>query len=117
MAKRTKLEPDCIVKLPRKLPKNLRQFFWDCRFSSLNGERDGDFVAYRILESGDWDSLVWLCRQTDEDCLRTLVCHHRGRGLDVEQLRFWQAIWNLPKREVDCWIHEESDLTWNRSAS
>ena len=105
-----------IVKLPRKLPKCLRPLFWDCRFSSLNGEGDGDFVAYRILECGDWPSLVWLCRQAGEESLRSLVCQNRGRGLDLEQLRFWQAIWNLPKREVDRWIREESDSTWNRSA-
>ena len=105
-----------IVRLPRKLPKRLRQFFWDCRFAELNGETHGDFVAYRILESGDWPSLIWLCRHAGEASLRALVCHHRGRGLDLEQLRFWQAIWKLPKREVDRWIEEESDSTWNRSA-
>ena len=107
---------DNIVTLPRKLPERLRRFFWDCRFGSLNGERDGDFVAYRILESGDWPSLIWLCRHAGESRLRTLVCQQRGRGLDLEQLRFWQAIWKLPKHEVDRWIREESDSTWNRSA-
>ena len=105
-----------IVKLPRKLPKRLRPFFWDCHFSKLDGDRDGDFVAYRILESGDWPSLLWLCRQAGESALQSLVRHHRGRGLDIEQLRFWQAIWKLSKREVDRWIREESDSTWNRSA-
>ncbi len=107
---------DNIVTLPWKLPQRLRPLFWDCRFGSLNGERDGDFVAYRILESGDWPSLIWLCRQAGESRLRALVCQQRGRGLDLEQLRFWQAIWKLPKREVDRWIREESDSTWNRSA-
>ena len=71
---------DNIVKLPRKLPKRLRPFFWDCRFSQLDGERDGDFVAYRILESGDWASLLWLCRKAGEEPLKALVRHHHGRG-------------------------------------
>ena len=105
-----------IVQLPRKLPKRLRQFFWDCRFAGLNGETHGDFVAYRILESGDWISLAWLCHVAGNECLEKLVRQHQGRGLSIEQLRFLQVIWKLPKGEVDQWLRDESDVTWNRSA-
>ena len=107
---------DNLVRLPRKLPRRLRPFFWDCRFSQLDGIRDGDFVAYRILENGDWTSLLWLCRKSGEEPLKALIRHHHGRGLDLEQLRFWQAIWKLPKQEVDQWLQEHSDSTWDRSA-
>ena len=105
-----------IVKLPRKLPKQLRPLFWDCWFYRVNGETHGDFVAYRILEAGDWKSIKWLCRVVGDETLRQLVCQRRGRGLSREQLRFWQAMWNLPKRLVDEWLKRGGDNTWDRRA-
>ena len=107
---------DNIIKLPRKLPKQLRSLFWDCRFSRLNGDRDGDFVAYRILESGDWESLKWLCRTAGDEPLKELVAKRQGAGLSREQLRFWQAMWKLPKRTVDAWLNRKEREIWDRRA-
>jgi hypothetical protein len=106
-----------VVKLPRKLPKRLRPLFWDTPFYRLNGAAHGDFVAYRILEAGDWESLKWLCRTVGDEPLRQLVAKRHGCGLSREQLRFWQAMWRLPKRTVDAWLNAEGRDIWDRRAS
>ena len=97
------------VKLPRKLPKSLKPFFWDVRFEQLDGQRDGDFVAARLLESGSWQSLLWLCRAAGDDALQRLVRQRCGRGLSRGQLRFWQLRWGLPKGLVDGWIRRRAN--------
>lgn len=95
------------VTLPRKLPKSLKPFFWDVRFERLDGLRDGDFIAARLLESGSWSSLLWLCRTAGNDALERLVRQRQGAGLSRGQLRFWQIRWGLPKRLVDGWLARE----------
>lgn len=105
-----------IVKLPRKLPTMLRPCFWDVVFYRLDGENHGDFVAYRLLECGDWDCLRWLRRTAGDAALMQLVRQQRGLGLSRRQLRFWQLIWDLPKAEVDRWLRRDGDDTWDRRA-
>lgn len=95
---------DPFVTLPRKLPKSLKPFFWDVQFARLDGQCDGDFVAARLLESGSWESILWLCRAAGDFALQQLVRQRGGRGLSRGQIRFWQIRWGLPKRLVDEWI-------------
>ena len=96
------------VTLPQKLPKSLKPFLWDVRFERLDGQRDGDFIAARLLESGSWESILWLCRMAGDDALKQLVRQRCGRGLSRGQLRFWQIRWGLPKRLVDEWLARDS---------
>ncbi|HLQ45468.1 MAG TPA: hypothetical protein VK137_12105 [Planctomycetaceae bacterium] len=108
------------VTLPRKLPSSLKPFFWDVRFEQLDGRRDGDFVAARLLESGSWQSILYLCRAAGDDALQRLVRQRGGRGLSRGQLRFWQIRWGLPKRLVDQWLKRDAhrfDKTPRRAAS
>ena len=109
-----------VISLPHKLPKLLKPFFWDVRFEQLDGRRDGDFVAARLLESGSWTSIRWLCRAAGDDALQQLVRQRCGRGLSRGQLRFWQIRWGLPKRLVDEWLAREPqrfDKSPQRAAS
>lgn len=106
-----------VVTLPHKLPKMLRPCFWDVEFWRLNGVTHGDFVAYRLLESGDWDCWRWLRRTAGDDALIQLVRQKRGLGLSRRQLRFWQLIWSLPKREVNEWLLRDGFDFWDRRAS
>ena len=105
-----------IVQLPRKLPKRLRSLFWDMHFHRLDGGKHGDVVAQRILEAGDWESLKWLCQTVGDEPLKQLVSERHGAGLSREQLRFWQAMWKLPKRTVDAWLNKAGREIWDRRA-
>lgn len=98
-----------LVNLPRKLPKSLKPFFWDVQFERLDGRRDGDFIAVRLLESGSWESLLWLCRTAGDAALERLVRQRQGRGLTRGQLRFWQIRWDLPKKLVDKWLARDTN--------
>ncbi len=112
--------PEPFVLLPRKLPTSLKPCFWDVRFEQLDGRRDGDFVAARLLESGGWQSILWLCRAAGDDALQRLVRQRGGRGLSRGQLRFWQIRWELPKRLVDSWLKRDAhrfDKSPQRAAS
>ena len=108
----TTASPD--LTLPNRLPNRLRQFFWDCRWSDVDPQRHATFVAYRVLTNGDWPAIQWLRKTVGDAALRGLVRHRRGRGLSRRQLRFWQAIWTLPRREVDAWLANRVDDTWEQ---
>jgi hypothetical protein len=98
----------------KRLPKRLRQFFWDCRWSDVDPHRHAEFIAYRVLTDGDWPAIQWLRKTAGDATLCALVRRRRGRGLSRQQLRFWQAMWHLPRREVDAWLADRIDDTWDR---
>ena len=100
--------------LPNRLPRRLSQFFWDCRWSDVDPQRNATFVAYRVLTNGDWLAIQWLRKTVGDAALRELVRHRCGRGLSRYQLRFWQAIWKLPRSEVDAWLADRIDDTWEQ---
>jgi hypothetical protein len=98
----------------KPLPKRLRPFFWDYRFSSLSLTGDKDLIIRRILTSGSWDAVRWLRKQVGDLELREWLIEHKGRGLSPRQLRFWGMLYDLPARQVNQWVRSAQTAVWNK---
>lgn len=55
----------------------------------------------RILTRGGWKANCWLRKRATDDGLRAWLIEHRGADLGPKQLRYWELILDLPKRQVD----------------
>jgi hypothetical protein len=86
------------------LPHLVRPRFWDYRFSDLTWEHDRDLIIGRILAAGDWESVLWLKSPMQAEDLRKWIVAHEGVGLNPPQLRFWELILGLPRRQVNTWL-------------
>ena len=100
------------------LPKSLKTYFWDYPFSKLSLSTDRDLVIRRVLSSGSWEAVRWLRKKIGDENLKKWLIAHKGRGLSPRQLRFWELILDLPKRQVNAWVKAARENEWNkRSAS
>src|SRR2546423_1700493 len=96
-----------------RLPAMLRPLFWECEFSKLTWEEDRDLVVARVLTAGSWEAIGWLRGQMGDAALREWMVRRRGRGLSPRQLRFWELILDLPHRQVNAWLGDESRRLWD----
>ncbi len=94
------------------LPERLRPLFWEYDFERLGWPADRELVIARILQNGGDDALAWLHRMVNDNELAQWLCNRRGQGLSPKQLRYWQAILDLPQREVDHWVEEAKAGPW-----
>lgn len=99
------------------LPPELRPFFWDVEFESLNWESHRQFIIQRILESGDWQAIRRVWAIVGDEALRHFLISRQGRGLSPRQLRYWQAVLDLPANWVDKWIEQIQNGIWERRTS
>jgi hypothetical protein len=95
------------------LPDSLQALFWEHDFAALTWERDRDLIVARVLASGGWDAVMWLRSQVSDTELREWIQRRRGRGLSRPQLRFWELILGLPRRQVNTWLADEGRQVWH----
>jgi hypothetical protein len=98
--------------VPVPQPNHLRQFFWDHDFGRLTWEADSDLVIGRVLAAGDWEAVRWLLRRLGKPALRDWLQRRCGNGLSARQLRFWELILGLPRRQVDTWLADPARQVW-----
>jgi hypothetical protein len=96
------------------LPPLLRDLFWEYNPDALSWNRDLDLITARVLASGTWEAVSWLRARMGNAALRDWIEHHHGRGLNPQQLRFWQLILELPSQRVDAWLGVEGRKVWDR---
>ncbi len=101
---------------PTSLPASVKKLFWDTNVRSLRWDRHGEAIIGRVLATGTWADVTWLRKATGDTALREWILRHEGRGLTPQQLRFWQLLLDLPRREVDRWLRSESRQVWDRRA-
>lgn len=99
---------------PAGLPDFLRPFFWDVDFDRLDWDAHREYIAGRILESGNWNAIRWLRTTWGDDSLRAYLLTRKGRGLNPRQLRYWQVVLDLPSAEVDEWIDHLKATVWEK---
>jgi hypothetical protein len=98
------------------LPVRLRALFWDYSFAKLRWPRDRELVVNRILQSGAWEDVKWLRSEFGDAALRVWIVRRRGRGLSPQQLRYWQLVLAIPRRQVDAWLKDLARQVWDRRA-
>ncbi|HYU34338.1 MAG TPA: nucleotidyl transferase AbiEii/AbiGii toxin family protein [Thermoanaerobaculia bacterium] len=92
----------------------MRKLFWDTNARSLRWDRHREAIIGRVLATGTWTDVTWLRKTIGDPDLREWILRHEGRGLTPQQLRFWQLLLDLPRREVDRWLQSESRQVWDR---
>jgi hypothetical protein len=100
--------------MPDSLPDFLSGFFWDCDFTALSLKAQRDFIIRRLLQEGSWDALTWLRDKIGDAELRHWIESHHGGGLSSRQLRFWQAVLNLPPQNVNRWVCANASRPWEK---
>ena len=96
------------------VPPYVERLFWDYAPGTVSWPKDRETIARRVLESGPWAAVGWLRQQMGDAALRNWIIDHDGRNLTPQQLRFWQLVLHLPKRQVDGWVKRESGGIWAR---
>jgi hypothetical protein len=96
------------------LPDALRPLFWEHDFEALTWEADRDLIVARVLASGSWTAVKWLRSRLSDAELRQWIQRRRGRGLSQRQLRFWELILDLPRRQVNVWLADEGSQVWHQ---
>jgi hypothetical protein len=96
-----------------RLPRNLRPLFWDHDFARLSWEADRDLIIHRVLAAGDWEAVRWLRRRLPRIALRDWLERRDGAGLSARQLRFWEVILELPRRQVNAWLADPARQVWD----
>jgi hypothetical protein len=72
------------------LPQTLKKYFWDCDFKDLSMDKYAFFIAERILNFGNMDSLKWLLDRIDRDFLKEVV--KKSRNLDNKTRNYWEMM-------------------------
>jgi len=103
-----------LVMMKHSLPNRLRPLFWDYDFNALTWEEDRDLVIKRILTSGDWNAINWLRSHIGDASLKEWIQQHQGDGLSPRQLRFWELVLEIPRRQVNAWLSMERQNTWEK---
>ncbi len=98
--------------IPIRLPQALRPLFWEYDFARLSWKADADLITSKILTVGDWDSICWLRRRLSNSALRDWIERRRGAGLSARQLRFWELMLGLPRRQVNAWLADPARRLW-----
>lgn len=84
-----------------ELPAGVRSFFWDCDFQTVDPAAQREFVLSRLVERGDWDSLVWLRQTVGDEEIRRWLLEKGWRRLNPRHLRFWALILGVPEADRD----------------
>lgn len=100
------------ARLTTVLPEGVRRFFWDVDAAAIAWPEQRDFIITRLLRSGDWSSIQWLRERVTAEELASWLRAHRGGGLSLQRLRYWQLILDLPRADVDAWVAEHKAESW-----
>jgi hypothetical protein len=73
-----------------KLPKEFQKYFWDVPFGELYLEKNPRFIAERLMNYGDLNSIKWLLSHIDMQFIKTLV--ETSRNLNPKTKNFWNIM-------------------------
>lgn len=77
------------------LPEEFRKYFWDVDYDELSLEKYPKFIAERIMNYGDIDSVKWLQSVLDREFIRSVVIN--SRNLNPKSKNYWELVLNIKK--------------------
>ena len=84
----------------KKLPKFLKQYFWDVDFEKLDYTKYPKYVIGRILEHGDEKAISWMKNTfSRRDIVDALTIN---RELTEKSANFWAVVLDVKKEKVKC---------------
>ena len=95
------------------LPEFLKGLFWQSDLRDVSWSEHRDYIINQILLVGDRRQVDWLRSKISDDELRAFILRKRGRGLGKRDLRFWAAVLEIPKTEIDQILSQPSRQVWD----
>ena len=84
----------------KKLPKFLKQYFWDVDFEKLDYTKYPKYVIIRILEYGNEKAISWMKNIfSRRDIVDALIS---TRELTEKSANFWAVVLDVKKEKVKC---------------
>jgi hypothetical protein len=77
-------------RMPRKLPKEFKKYFWDVDFRKLSLRKYSFYVLERVLRLGDLNALRWLLRIPKKKILDVV---EKSRELDKKTRNYWRVLY------------------------
>lgn len=84
----------------RGINQNIKRYFWDIDFNTLDFEKNSEYIIARILEYGDPESTDWLFSFYDKDVILGVL--KKSRQLSPKSANYWALIFDVPKEEIKC---------------
>ncbi len=84
----------------QKLPKFLKQYFWDVDFNGLNLEKSRTFILKRVLDRGDTQALNWLKENFTNSEIKDLLLF--TRDISQKTANFWADYLRIDRKKVPC---------------
>lgn len=86
--------------LPRSVPNQLHQFFWDVDAQKLDPSQHPLFVINRLLDKGNLEAVRWVRRNFPEDLIVKTI--KTRRDFSPKTANFWSQYYHIPKEEIKC---------------
>lgn len=82
----------------KRLPKFLKQYFWDVNFDDLNFEKSRTFMLECILERGNMKAVKWLFKYYSKKDIKKLIL--TSENLSPKTANFWALYLNINPKKV-----------------
>jgi hypothetical protein len=76
----------------KKLPSNLRKYFWDVDFEKLNLKDNRVFILERLLNYGTFDTFKWIFRSYTSNEVKDLIVRRGINSFSKNSYYFWKEI-------------------------
>ncbi len=83
-----------------KLPKFLKEYFWDVDFESIDPQKSDQYIIARLIDRGNDKTIRWLFANYSKDIIRKVITTRRG--FSPKTANFWALVLGIDKRKVVC---------------
>ena len=84
----------------QKLPKFLKEYFWDVDFSEVDQEQSAVYIVQRLLDRGNDKAVRWMFKTYNKDLIKEVVT--KKRGFSPKTANFWADLLDIDKQKVVC---------------
>ncbi|MBN1970386.1 MAG: hypothetical protein JW870_13545 [Candidatus Delongbacteria bacterium] len=84
----------------KKMPEYVNKYLWDVKVDALDVKKHSNFIIERILEYGDIDSLTWLQKTYEKDCIVKVL--KKSKRISPKTGNFYAMYFDVPKNEFLC---------------
>lgn len=89
-----------LKKLPSKLPKDFKTYFWDTNFNTLNPQKYPQFVLKRLLDHGNTTAVRWALKHYSKQDIKNLLL--TTKDLTRKSANYWAKVFNIKNQQVLC---------------
>ncbi len=89
-----------LKKLPTKLPKEFKTYFWDTNFNTLNPQKYPQFVLARLLDTGNTPAVRWSLEHYSKQNIKDLLT--TTQNISRKSANYWAKTLNISNQQVLC---------------